>query len=405
MADHVAHEDIGCPVQADFKLDLTETRAPLEVIREHDELRELAPVVWSPEGGGYYIFTEHDAVLEAFQKPEVFSSHGISPTQPNPELELIPIMQDPPVHTKWRRVLGSYFTPNRAQQMTGRIREVARGLIDDIAAHGECEMISQFCNPLPAIIFCDLMGLPSEEMAQLLRWEEQVMHHGYSEDDPTGSYRLQGQIEVMQYLWQLVSERRTNPDPTKNDIISQASQWRVDGEAPTDQELLLCCATLFMAGLDTVASMLSYFFYHLATHEQERKRIADDPAIIPNAVEELLRAYPIARVGREVRADYELAGCPLKPGDKVLLPTIAGNRDGTEGGDAGEVRLDREAPRHLTFGAGPHRCIGAHLARVELAVALEEWHRAIPEYHISDMSSVRERAGQICGLAALPLAW
>lgn len=405
MTDYASHADVGCPVKADFKLDLTENRAPLEVIREHEELRELAPVVWSPEGGGYYIFTSHDAVFEAFQKPEIFSSHGISPTQPNPELDLIPIMQDPPIHTKWRRVLGSYFTPNRAQQMTDRIREVARGLIDEIVADGQCDMVSRFCNPLPAIIFCDLMGLPKEEIDQLLRWEEQVMHHGYSEEDPTGSYRLQGQMEVIGYLWQLVSDRRANPDPSKHDIISRASEWRVDGEAPSDQELLLCCVTLFMAGLDTVASMLSYFFFHLATHEEDRKWIVRDPAIIPNAVEELLRAYPIARVGREVRVDYEVAGCPLKAGEKVLLPTIAGNRDETHGADADTVRLDREAPRHLTFGAGPHRCIGAHLARVELAVALEEWHRRIPEYGISDMSRVRERAGQICGLAALPLAW
>lgn len=405
MTDSASHADVGCPVKADFKYELTENRAPLEVIREHEELRELGPMVWSPEGGGYYILTSHDAVFEAFQKPDIFSSHGISPTQPNPELDLIPLMQDPPVHTKWRRVLGSYFTPKRAQEMTERVREVARGLIDQIASDGECEMVSQFCNPLPATIFCDLMGLPQGELDKFLQWEEQVMHHGPTEEDPTGSYRLQGQMEVIGYLWQLVSERRADLDPSRQDIISQASQWRVDGKAPTDQELLLCCVTLFMAGLDTVASMLSYFFFHLATHEQDRKWIARDPAIIPNAVEELLRAYPIARVGREVRADYELAGCPLKPGEKVLLPTIAGNRDEGMGADASAVRLDRETPRHLTFGAGPHRCIGAHLARVELTVALEEWHRRIPEYGIADMSKVRERGGQICGLAALPLGW
>jgi cytochrome P450 len=392
----------------DFRIDLpeSESRDPLYMLRQHDELRGLGPIFWTPDGPGYYVVTNHDALLEVFQDANVFSNRTPIPTQPDSAaLSLIPITLDPPDHNKWRKVLASYFTPQRARRTTGRIRQLTNELIDKFADDGECELVSQFCRPLPGIIFCDLMGLPEDNLEQMLAWAGQILHAGVTEDDPAGGARQQAMGEVLQFLWQLVQERRAHPDPSKQDILSQASEWRVDGRVVTDAEVLQCALALFIGGLDTVAAMISYFFYHLATHGKDRQWIVRDPAIIPNAVEELLRVYPIARVGREVAVDYEIAGCPLKPGDRILLATMAANRDETIHINANQVQLDREEPRHWTFGAGPHRCLGSHLARVELEVVLEEWHRRIPEYRISDVSAVRERPGTITNLTQLPLAW
>jgi cytochrome P450 len=167
----------------------------------------------------------------------------------------------------------------------------------------------------------------------------------------------------------------------------------------------MCLLNVLLAGLDTVNAELSYFFYHLALHEQDRARIAHDPSIIPDAVEEMLRAFPIVRSGREVTTRYEIEGIHLQPGDLVFLPTMSAGRDESIYRDASSVRFDRGRVRHLSFGAGPHTCVGAYLARKELVVALEEWHRRIPDYELSDADEVTERNGHVCGLNSLPLRW
>lgn len=397
-------DEAVCPVSADYRIERGNDLAPLELIDELARMRAQAPVWWTPDADGYYVFTTHDTILEAFQRPEIFSSSRLSPNVPAPEFDLIPITMDPPKHTKWRRVLGSYFTPKRAESMDGRIREVAVELIEAIKPQGRCEFVRDFSSRFPAAIFLEMMGLPLEEMDRFLGWVDKTQR-GPNPEDPAGEEQVKAQFEVMQYLWELISQRRADPDPDRQDIISQSSHWRVDGQAPTDSELLLCCLTLFQAGLDTVNSMLSYFFYHLATHPTDRDRIATDPAIIPNAVEELLRAYPITRLGREVVTEHEVEGCPLKPGDMVLLPGMSAGRDDSVYPNADTIDFDRDTIRHLTFGAGPHRCIGSHLARRELAIALQEWHQRIPTYTITDPTTVTERSGQVCGIAHLPLHW
>lgn len=393
-----------CPVQEDYRIERGNDLTPLELIDELNQMRAKGPIFWTPDAEGYYVLTTSETMLDAFQHPEIFSSRRLSPNVPNPGFDLIPITMDPPKHTKWRRVLGSYFTPKRSEMMEGRIREEAVKLIESFRDDGQCEFVKDFSSRFPAAIFLEMMGMPMEEMSEFLAWVSKAMR-GPNPEDPNGEEQVKAQFEVMQYMWKLIQERRENPDPDRRDIISEASDWRVDGEPPTDQELLLCCLTLFQAGLDTVNSMLSYFFYHLASHPADRDRIAEDFTTIPNAVEEMLRAFPIARVGREVVAEHEVAGCPLKPGDNVLLATMSAGRDESVYGNPDEVDFGRESVRHLTFGAGPHRCIGSHLARRELAVALEEWHRRIPVYEISDREAVTERSGQICGISYLPLRW
>jgi len=169
--------------------------------------------------------------------------------------------------------------------------------------------------------------------------------------------------------------------------------------------VLSCLLLLFMAGLDTVTSQLSYSFLHLATHEADRARLAADPGLVPHAVEELMRAYPIVQTARRATRDIEFHGCPVKAGDMVAFPLGMAGRDAKEYPGAKQVDLDREVTRHISFGAGPHRCLGSHLARQELAVALHEWHKLIPDYRVADPARVVEHSGGVYSLEALPLAW
>jgi cytochrome P450 len=160
-----------------------------------------------------------------------------------------------------------------------------------------------------------------------------------------------------------------------------------------------------MAGLDTVASQLSYAFLHLATHDADRKRLVAEPELVPHAVEEMLRAYPIVQTARIATQDLDFHGCPVKAGDMVAFPLSCAGRDESTYDNAKQVDLDRKNPKHISFGAGPHRCLGSHLARQELVVALQEWHRLIPDYRIEDMDAVVEHSGGVYSLESLPLSW
>lgn len=161
---------------------------------------------------------------------------------------------------------------------------------------------------------------------------------------------------------------------------------------------------MFMAGLDTVAMQLSYSMHHLALHPQDRRRLAAEPGRWPLAIEEFLRYYAFVSPARKVTRDTEIGGCPVSAGEMVWLPLASANRDPAEFPDADQVIIDRANNRHLAFGAGPHRCLGSHLARAELLIGLTEWHRRIPDYQLDAAIAVREHGGQV-GLDNLPLRW
>jgi cytochrome P450 len=163
---------------------------------------------------------------------------------------------------------------------------------------------------------------------------------------------------------------------------------------------------LFMAGLDTVASQLSFVFRHLATVPADRQRLLADPSLVPAAVEEMLRAYAIVRLGRKVTRDTDFHGCPLKVGDMVAMSLAFASRDEGIFTDAADVKIDRDVFRNVAFGTGPHRCLGSHLARRELIAAVEEWHKRIPEYSVPSGAEIVEHSGNgVYGLDLLPLRW
>jgi cytochrome P450 len=393
----------ACPVEN--YVFLSDKVPPLSLFQGLDGFQDRArPFLRTEEANGYWVFTDHDVILEGLQHPELFSNKVIVPIDPDPPYKWIPIMLDPPDHTKWRRVLGLYFSPGRTERLESDQRQFARDLIQSFLDRGECDFYAEFAAVFPTTIFLQIMGLPIDRLRDFMVWEDKILH-GTTDSDPDRSIAFGAMMEVMGYFQGLITERRDDPSSRGDDIVSHAINWEIDGEPAKDEDVLSCMLLLFMAGLDTVAAQLSYSFFHLATHDDDRKRLIDDPTLVPGAVEELLRAYPIVQTARKATQDFEFHGCPVKTGDMVSFPLGMAGRDPNEYDDAREVSLDRENPRHISFGAGPHRCLGSHLARQELVVALQEWHKLIPDYRISDLDAVVEHSGGVYSIEKLPLAW
>ena len=211
--------------------------------------------------------------------------------------------------------------------------------------------------------------------------------------------------ESKQYFVDLVADRRAHPRDPDHDFTSHLLRSSVDGELLTDEAVLNIFNQLMLAGLDTVKSAMSYAHLHLATHPDDRRRVVEDPAVIPYAVEEVLRAFPLVMEGRKLSQDVDFHGAQMKAGEMVmlLLPAVMYDPEHFERPD--EIIIDRVKNNHLSFGGGPHRCLGSHLARMEMRVGLEEWHRRIPDYELGcDVADVIERGGQL-SLRSLPLRW
>ncbi|MEB3070696.1 cytochrome P450 [[Mycobacterium] vasticus] len=370
-----------------------------------DELQQQArPFFRADEGDGYWVFTDHDAILEALQNPEVFSNSAVVPLDPNPVYKWIPMLIDPPEHGKWRHVLGLYFSPGRIHRLEEEQRIYARDLINKFVQKGSCDFYTDFAAVYPTTIFLQMMGLPIEKLPDFMVWEAKIMH-ATVESDPDRSIAISAMMEVVGYFTELINEKRADPSKRGDDIVSNALDWRIDDAPPSDADLLSCMLLLFMAGLDTVAAQLSYSMWHFATHPADRKRIVEDPAIIPAAIEEMMRAYPIVQTARKATRDIDFHGCPIKKDEVVMLPLAMAGRDPKVYARGGTVDLDADRPRHLSLGAGPHRCLGSHLARQELRVVFEEWHRLIPDYELADESGGREHTGGVYGVDSLPLRW
>ncbi len=288
-------------------------------------------------------------------------------------------MLDPPEDRAWRQLLAPLFSPLPVAALEPHVRRRCVDLVDAFADAGRCDLV--------------------EDFDQFMAWEHAILRQkarAAGDSAPIVAMR-----DVTAYFTRLLDERRCEP---RDDILSAAASWTFDGEPIPEPELLGMFLLLFMPGLDTVASELAYAFLHLATNDDDRRRIVAEPATIPTLVEELLRAYPVVLSSRKVVEDVEFHGCPMRAGQMVFLPLCTATRDDAELAAARTVDIERSPNHHIAFGAGVHRCIGSHLARLELRVALEEWHARIPHYRLPDGVEVVEHAG-VLGLDALPLVW
>jgi cytochrome P450 len=342
---------------------------------------------------------QRGAVEYALTHPEEFSS-GFEAVNLGQSVPLIPLQVDPPDHRKYRRLLDPIFAPRRMNLLEPQITALVNELIDGFLDSGRCEFAEDFAVPLPSSVFLTLVGLPLSDLDSFLAMKDGILRPVGNDMDEVQASQKVAARRIEEYFAEAVKDRQITP---RDDILSLFIGAEVDSQKLTVDEILGICFLFILAGLDTVTDSLECFIARLAQHPEERRQIVDDPAIIPSAVEELLRwETPVTTVVRVATKDIDLGGCPIHAGENVGVVIGSANTDEEAVPGSDEVDLTRSENRHLAFGGGVHRCLGSHLARLELRIALREWHRRIPEYSIVPGSELNYMMG-LRQIDSLPL--
>lgn len=368
------------------------------------QLHEHCPVGRSPDAAlpGVYV-SGYDEVAWALRHPEVFSSSAealeIGQSQP-----MIPVQVDPPLHTRYRALLNPMFKPKRIAELEPQVRACVTGLLDGLVARGHCNVHDELATPLPSTIFLRLMGLPLEDLPQFLRWRDDTIRPDVDPGDTVGAARAREAASqaIGAYFEAAIDRARHEPG---DGLFGQIVGAELDGRPLDQAELLGICHLMLLGGLDTVTASLDCMVDYLARHPDRRQALVDNPSLVPKAVEELLRQQtPVMLLPRVVREAVTLGGVELQPGEPAVLVIGAANSDERMFPGAHEVDFGRDNGRHVAFGVGHHFCLGAHLARLELRVALEELHRRIPDYRLKEGADIHFTAG-IRQATGLEIEW
>ena len=346
-------------------------------------LRDGSPVL-RVDGVGVVV-TSRSGVDQILRDPGVFSSN-MSAHDLKTERPLIPLQIDPPAHRTYRRILDPMFAPQRMRVLEEPVARLVNDLIDGFVDDDEIDFAARFSIPFPSQVFLTLFGLPLEDLPTFLGMKDGVIRPdhvvGHEFGHPETEAHQQRTADSIYAYFERVLDDRAGEEG--DDLLSHLLHAEVDGDRLTREDMLDICFLMLIAGLDTVSASLDCFFGYLAEHPEVRRTLVERPDAIPSMVEEMLRwETPVMAVARVATRDTEVGGCPIGAGEHVMAIIGAANVDEAEVPDAGAVRWDREVNRHLAFGGGVHRCLGSHLARLELRVALREWHRRIPDYGIA----------------------
>jgi len=353
---------------------------------------------------GAPVLSRYEDVVWALRHPEIFSSEMDIHVALGTQRPMIPQQIDPPAQTRYRKMLDGQFSRQRMLELESDVRHEANALIDAIVARGGCDFGPAFAIPLPCRVFLRLMGLPQEDLDLFLEFKDGIIRPPVAPEDLVAAYEHRARTgkRIYAYFEDVVAARRAAP---RSDMLTYLTQVERDGERLSDEEILDVCFLFLLGGLDTVTATLGCSIAYLAANPAQRERLVRDPALIPAAVEELLRwETPVAMVPRVVRQNVKVGDVELAAGTLVNLLLGAADVDEAEFAAAMQVDFDRPRNRHLAFGGGPHRCLGSHLARMELRVALEEWHRRIPDYALEPGATPRVSPG-IREVRRLRLVW
>jgi len=370
----------------------------------YDELRQHCPVAHTDRYHGVWIPTRYKDLAAIAHDHNNFSSHTIlvSELAESPHelgFHAPPITEDPPYHTEMRRLLLPAFSPAVIAAYEPITRQIARDLIASFAGRGTCDAAKDYAQHIPIKVIALMLGVSGNDSVLFTNW----IHRLIEESPLAGEAAFDTIFEVAEYLTGHVEAHRVEP---QDDIITHLLEsTHDDGSALTDEEIIGVCILLLLAGIDTTWSAIGAALWHLAQHPDDRQRLSADPSLMTTATEEFLRVFAPVTMAREVANDTVVAGCPMKQGDRVLLPFPSGNRDPDAFDDPDRVVLDRAVNRHFAFGVGIHRCLGSNLARMELRVALEEWLAVIPDFDLTEPASVTWSAGQVRGPRTLPFAF
>ncbi|WP_239313853.1 cytochrome P450 [Frankia sp. Cj3] len=330
---------------------------------------------------GTLVITRREEMTEFLRHPAVRATDGTHYNM-GAQRPLIPLDLDGDAHRTYRKLLDPLFAPKQVARLEATIRARTNALIDMFVDTGEAELLTSLCAPLPTHIFIDLLGLPTDDLPIFLDFKEAVVRpQGSTAEEQQAHMRAAGE-RMYDYLTRVLAEHRA--EPPRDDLIGAFLTASVDGARLSDQKIIDICYLLVIAGLDTVTCSLSCMLAWFAEHPAERHRVLTDPTLLGKAIEELMRfESPVPLGHRWVTEDIEVHGRRFPAGSKVEVVWAAANLDPAAFPDPMTVELERPHNAHVGFAAGPHRCLGSNLARLELRVALEEFHRRIPEYTIA----------------------
>jgi cytochrome P450 len=370
-----------------------------------DELRQTCPIAHSNRRGSNWLPTRYDDVTAMAHDIEHFSSvevavipfDGEEPDEPLLPYGLPPISVDPPIHTWTRRLLLPWFSHRRVEGYEAMTRDLCTTLIDAFIDKGHADAAENYSQQIPVRVVAHILGVPADLSDTFTGWVRDILEFG--DDKERNMAAMEG---LFTFFVAEVAKRRLDPG---TDLMSELLKTEVDGVPIEESVVLGMAALVLIAGVDTTWSAIGSSLLHLASHEDDRKRLVAEPEIMPLAVEELLRVYSPVTMARLVTSDVEFKGCPMKTGDKLLMNFPAANRDPEVFEDADKVVLDRQHNRHVAFGSGIHRCAGSNLARMELTVAIEEWLKRIPEFRLAEGAEVTWAGGQVRGPRVLPVVF
>jgi cytochrome P450 len=381
--------------------DIHEPSFVLNPYPAYDDLRRECPVVHGSKYGGYWLLTRYEDVLDAVRDWRTYTSSVVGNTaipqitRRSPDDPALPIELDPPLHSRYRSLINPVFSPQRIEVLRPAIAALVVQLVDRFVERGGGDLVADYAMPLSVGTLAEFTGFPKADTERWVGWIQRMFNVHDRED---GALATQ---EFIAYIYDLIIERRKQPC---GDFISLLIESEVDGHRLTDYEIRSYTMVQFGAGFETTADALSVMFYYLAEHPEARHQLAENPSLIPSAVEEFLRySTPIQVFGRNTTHEVELRGQTMATGDIVALGFGAANHDPAVFTEPERCLLDRTPNPHLTFGAGIHLCLGAPVARLEMQVTLEEFLRRVPPYRVAG-EVVWKTRGDRRGLATLPVA-
>lgn len=379
--------------------DLVEPYRPTDVVLR-DDFPRIHYYPWPISGNqhGAWVVTRYEDIRRVYEDNDLFSSEGVAQFQvlAGETFPSIPLGIDPPEHAKYRKFLNPWFTPVAMNAREPRIREIIGGMIDQFADKGEVDVAWDFGRVFPVRVFLDLIGFPFAMFEQFLEWEWDILHEP---DVATKAEALRG---VLAWLRGFIAEKKATPDDTLGSYIANGT---IDGRPLTDDEVLGMTWFLWLGGLDTVASTVSQMFRRLAMYPDLQTKIRENKELIPTAVEEFLRMQPLVNSGRKVKRDFEWHGVSIKAGDWVSVFNTSGNFDPEQFERPREFDPARKNNRHFTLAGGIHICLGAHLARRELRVLLDEWFNRIPQTFRVKEGADTTVVPSLMSIRNLPIVW
>jgi cytochrome P450 len=362
------------------------------------DLRERCPVAHSDRFGGAWLPTRYEDISAIAYDTEHFSSQGVivtnaRPRVPAPVGPAPPITSDPPFHQLARRMLLPAFAPKAMAEWEPATRALCRELLDALAGREVVDAAVDYAQHIPVVVIAH--ARPSED------GDCSRLRPPGGGRCPLPSEERSARFEpIKAYIDAAIEDHLTSP---RDDLIGYLLAADIDGQRLSPRHVRGTIELLLVAGIDTTWSAIGASIWHFARVADDRHRLVDEPSLMPVAMEEMLRAFAPVTMARLVAKETEMHGCPMKPGDWVLLPFPAGNRDPARFPDADQVVIDRAVNPHAAFGLGIHRCIGSNLARMELRVAVEEWFARFPDFELADPSAVTWAPGQARGPRTLPV--